>query len=305
MKKQSVTFASGNGQDSICGYWYEPEGPVRAVLQISHGMCEYIERYEPFIEYMTERGVAVCGNDHLGHGKGARALGQFAEKNGRAYLVRDLYSMTERAKERWAGAPYFLLGHSMGSFVARQYTVKYGWALDGVIYMGTSGKNPLNWAGIALTNMLGVCKGKKARSRLIDKLAFGSYNKRIEKPMGEDDWLSRDVEVVRSYGKDPLCKFTFTIGAYHELFKLLRGVSGKGWAQQVPQRLPILLISGEADPVGQYGKGVRQVAGWLRQTGHEDVSLVLYPGARHEVLNETNRAEAYQDVAAWMEDRMQ
>lgn len=305
MKKQSVTFASSNGKDPICGYWYEPEGPVRAVLQISHGMCEYIERYEPFIEYMTERGVAVCGNDHLGHGKGARALGQFAEKNGRAYLVRDLYSMTERAKERWAGAPYFLLGHSMGSFVARQYTVKYGWALDGVIYMGTSGKNPLNWAGIALTNMLGVCKGKKARSRLIDKLAFGSYNKRIEKPMGEDDWLSRDVEVVRAYGKDPLCKFTFTIGAYHELFKLLRGVSGKGWAQQVPQRLPILLISGEADPVGQYGKGVRQAAEWLRQTGHEDVSLVLYPGARHEVLNETNRAEAYQDVAAWMEDRMQ
>lgn len=255
MKKQSVTFASGNGQDSICGYWYEPEGPVRAVLQISHGMCEYIERYEPFIEYMTERGVAVCGNDHLGHGKGARALGHFAEKNGRAYLVRDLYSMTERAKERWAGAPYFLLGHSMGSFVARQYTVKYGWALDGVIYMGTSGKNPLDWAGIALTNMLGVCKGKKARSRLIDKLAFGSYNKRIEKPMGEDDWLSRDVEVVRAYGKDPLCKFTFTIGAYHELFKLLRGVSGKGWAQQVPQRLPILLISGEADPVASMARG--------------------------------------------------
>ena len=111
-----IHISSGNGQDSICGYWYEPEGPVRALLQISHGMCEYIERYEPFIEYMTERGVAVCGNDHLGHGKGARALGQFAEKNGRAYLVRDLYSMTERAKERWAGAPYFLLGHSMGSF---------------------------------------------------------------------------------------------------------------------------------------------------------------------------------------------
>ena len=213
--------------------------------------------------------------------------------------------MTERTKERWAGAPYFLLGHSMGSFVARQYTAKYGWALDGAIYMGTSGKNPLDWAGIALTNMLGVCKGKKARSRLIDKLAFGSYNKRIEKPMGEDDWLSRDTEVVRAYGKDPLCKFTFTIGAYHELFKLLRGVSGKEWAQQVPQTLPILLISGEEDPVGQYGKGVRQAAEWLRQTGHEDVSLVLYPGARHEVLNETNRAQAYQDVAAWMEDRVQ
>lgn len=304
MKKQSLTFASSSGQDTICGYCYEPEGAVRAVLQISHGMCEYIERYEPFIEYMTARGFAVCGNDHLGHGKGAETLGYFAEKNGRDYLVRDLYSMTERAKARWDGVPYFLLGHSMGSFVARQYTAQYGQALDGVIYMGTSGKNPLDWAGIALAKMLGACKGKQARSRLIDRLAFGSYNKRIEKPAGEDDWLSRDAEVVRAYGQDPLCKFTFTIGAYQELFALLRGVSGKGWAEKVPRTLPILLISGEEDPVGRYGKGVRQVEKWLQQTGHQDVSLVLYPGARHEVLNETNRAQTYQDVAAWMEDRI-
>lgn len=304
MKKQSVSFVSGNGQDRIRGYYYEPEGAVRAVLQISHGMCEYIERYEPFIEYMTVQGFAVCGNDHLGHGKGARHLGYFAEKNGREYLVSDLYRMTGLAKERWAGRPYFLLGHSMGSFVARQYTARYGQGLDGVVFMGTSGKNPLDWAGIALASVLGACKGKQARSRLIDKLAFGSYNKRIEKPAGADDWLSRDADIVRAYGKDPLCKFTFTIGAYCELFKLLRGVSGQGWAEKVPRALPILLISGEEDPVGQYGKGVRQVDGWLRQTGHEDVTLVLYPGARHEVLNETNRAQAYQDIAAWLLSRI-
>ena len=184
----------------------EPEGEVRAVLQLSHGMVEFIDRYKPLAEYLAGQGIVVVGHDHLGHGGSIRTkadYGYFAEPDGNRAVLDDLHAMTLRTKERYPGVPYFLLGHSMGSFVARQYTVKYGWALDGVIYMGTSGKNPLDWAGIALTNMLGVCKGKKARSRLIDKLAFGSYNKRIEKPMGEDDWLSRDVEVVRAYGKDP------------------------------------------------------------------------------------------------------
>ena len=306
MKKgKDIRFASSNGTDTVQGYAYEPETEICAVLQISHGMCEYIERYEPFIRYMTERGFAVCGNDHLGHGQtaGIDKLGFFAEKDGRKYIVKDLYTVTQHAKKRWPGKPYFLLGHSMGSFVARQYTAEYGQALDGVIFMGTSGKNPMDWAGIMMASALAALKGKQGKSKMIDKLAFGAYNKKIDHPQCGNDWLSRDAEVVRAYENDPYCKFSFTLSAYRELFALLHGVSSEKWAEQIPQALPILVISGEADPVGQYGKGVRQVYQWLCRTGHEDVTLKLYPGARHEVLNEENRQQVYQDVLCWLNEK--
>lgn len=305
--KETIHFASSSGKDTVRGYMYAPGTAPRAVVQLSHGMCEYVERYEPFLEFLTAHGFAVCGNDHLGHGhtaKNEKELGVFPPRDGRKCLVEDLYAMTQLAKRRWPGVPYFLLGHSMGSFVARQYTAQYGADLTGAIFMGTSGKNPLDWAGVALTAALGAVKGKRARSALVDKMAFGAYNKRIEHPVRQNDWLTRDAAVVQAYENDPYCSFSFTLGAYHELFKLLKGVSGKRWAERIPRALPLLVISGEADPVGQYGKGVRQVAGWLRDTGHENVTLTLYPGARHEVLNETDRASVYADVLSWLENNL-
>lgn len=283
-------------------YLYRPPEPPRAVLQVCHGMCEYVERYEPLADWLAQRGVLMCGADHAGHGRTATRpedLGYFP--GGWQRLARDAYDLTAAVKREYPRLPFFLLGHSMGSFVARDYLRRYGRELDGAILCGTSGGNPWAGLGIALAKAIAAAKGERHRSALLNRLAFSGYNSRYGGARTAFDWLTRDRAVVDAYIADPLCNFVFTAQGFETLFRLLRSVSGAGWYRSVPEELPVLLIAGDMDPVGGYGKGVAKVGRRLKRAGVRDVSCTLYPGARHELFNETNAEAVCQDILRWLE----
>lgn len=304
-QKTTGFFLSANGIDQVAYYVYTPGEKPWAVLQLSHGMCEYIERYEqvPFLEEMTRAGVLVCGNDHLGHGKTApkqEDLGYFDQKDGWRTLPKDLHQLTAKIRSLYPGLPIFLLGHSMGSFAARAYLSQYGQELAGALLVGTSGGEPLAGVGMALAKFIGLFKGDRHRSRLINGMAFGFYNRKYEQHRSSFDWLSRDPQIVDRYVEDPYCHFLFTLNGFYNLFHLLKTVSKKGWAQSVPKDLPILLLSGDMDPVGQFGKGVEKVCRRLREAGVKQVDCKLYEGGRHEIINEINRSDVYEDILRFL-----
>ncbi len=295
-------FPSSDGKTELYARCAVPEGPIVGILQISHGMCEYIDRYEEVFSYFARRGFLVCGHDHLGHGKSAKndQLGFFAEKDGASCLVEDLHRMTLEIKSRYAPAPYFLLGHSMGSFIARAYLSKYGSELTGVILSGTGGPNPAAPMGIALANTISMVRGARHPSHTLDQMAFGSFNRRCQPRRTSKDWLSRDNAVVDRYLKDPYCMFTFSASAFRDLFTLNHQVNSRDWAQSIPQKLPIYLLSGDMDPVGDYGEGIRHVYRMLKKEGVYHITMRLYPGGRHEMFNEINRLQVFGDLYAWL-----
>ncbi len=304
VKKSDIRFESSNPGNTVAGYYYTyPEQAPRAILQISHGMCEYIGRYDDFAGYMAQNGYVVCGNDHLGHGvtsSGANGTdGFFAEKDGCGHVLRDLNRMNGLAREAYPGLPLILLGHSMGSFFARAYAVRYPDTLDALVLSGTGGPNPMAGVGVVLTKWIGKLKGAKHRSQFLNNMAFGQYLKRVENPATPYDWISRDAQIVAKYAADEKCTFIFTASAFHDLMTILRAVSSPEWASGIAKTLPVALFAGDMDPVGDYGRGVQTVYRMLQDAGVEDVSIRLYPGARHEILNETNRAEVYADILAW------
>lgn len=303
MNKQEGSFLSANGTDEITYYIY-PVEEAKAILQVSHGMCEYIGRYEPFAAFLNANGIILCGNDHLGHGERAQnknTLGYFAPENGWRYLTEDLRKTKELTEAAYPDLPYFLLGHSMGSFVARDYLTKYGTGLAGAIISGTSGGNKLSGMGIFLARRFQRTRGKMYRSKLLDKITFYGYTKKYKNVQSRYDWLSKDRAVVAAYEKSPLCNFIFTASGFQDLFTLLAHVSAKEWAHRVPKALPVCLISGAMDPVGAYGKGTIQVYERLKKAGVMDIELKLYAEGRHEMLNELNREDVYQDLLFWLE----
>ncbi|MGN0674864.1 MAG: alpha/beta fold hydrolase [Oscillospiraceae bacterium] len=305
--KYSGYFESTNGSDHIAYYVYKPVSKPRAVVQIVHGMCEYIERYEDFIGFLCSNGILVCGHDHLGHGHSVltdECLGYFAPERGWQFLAKDVVRLTRMIQEQHPALPYFILGHSMGSLVTRAVLAKYSDLYDGALLLGTLNTKIGTDAGIALTRTLCKLKGGFYRSKFVDELIFGLSNARIENPLNEYAWISRDDEVVAAYEKDPLCNFHFTVRAYSDLLFLLSYVSRKDWAEKVTRLLPIMICSGSDDPVGNYGRGPEAVFNHLNESGHEDVELKIYSGARHEVLNETNRAEVYEDLLEWLDEHI-
>lgn len=305
VKKDTIQYKSADKKTMVSGYIYtNPEVEPWCALQLSHGMCEYIGRYEDFAAFLNLHGIAVCGNDHLGHGNSVLSpdeYGFFTEKSGWKYVLADLKRMNEVAHKTFPGLPVILLGHSMGSFYARKYAATYPDTIQGLVISGTGGPNALVSIAIALSSLIAKCKGERHRSPLIKNMAFGTYLKNIENPLTEYDWISRDKQIVAEYAKDAKCTFWFTANGYHELFSILREVSSKEWANAIQKDMPVLLISGDADPVGDYGKGVRKVHEWLSEAGVKQLELKMYPGARHEVLNETNRDEVYHDVLLFLE----
>ena len=293
---------------TLHGFRCVPEGQVRAVLQLSHGMVEFIDRYKPLAEYLAGQGIVVVGHDHLGHGGSIRTkadYGYFAEPDGNRAVLDDLHAMTLRTKERYPGVPYFLLGHSMGSFYARQYLCEYGQELSGAIIMGT-GYQPKALVQLARTicRVLAVFHGWHYRSKLVARLSFLGYNKGLEGRTAHD-WLNRDPVEVDRYRADERCTFIFTLNAYYSMFSGILRLYDPALLARVPKDLPIVLFSGEMDPVGSYGKGPRQVYGWLKASGVRDLSLKLYPDARHELHNELNRDEFLEDVVAWCDRHME
>ena len=303
MKSYESSFESKHENKKIAYSVFEPDdGAARAILQISHGMCEYIGRYEHFAEFLTAHGFIVCGNDHLGHGRSAEnddMLGVMP-RNGGEILPEDVHELTLIMKQKHPDLPYFLLGHSMGSFVARIYLTKYGTELDGAIIMGTGGPESPAAAGKLFAKLVGAFKGSAYRSKLIDKVAFGSYNSRFGKDCSPKAWLTRDDDIVARYCADKFCTYLFTVDAFYSLFDMLGSVSRKDWASKLPKNLPILVTSGEQDPVGNYGKGVRTVFERIKAAGVVDVTLKMYPDDRHEILNELDRDNVYADILNWL-----
>lgn len=307
MRKEEFYFDSRDGRNRIHAVRYLPDdGAVRGVLQIVHGMAEYVERYEEFAEFLTERGFAVTGNDHLGHGKSVaegQPLGYFCEQDPATVVVRDVHRLKKLTQALYPDAPYVILGHSMGSFILRNYLCRYGSGISGAIIMGT-GMQPAGLLKVskALAAVLKVFCGSRHVSGFIDRCAFGSYNSRIENPRTSKDWLSKDEERVDRYVADPLCGFTFTVNGFATLFELIARSQAKENLEKVPAELPIFMVSGTDDPVGGYGEGVRRAYGFLQEAGVKDIRLKLYEGDRHELLNETDRSAVMQDICEWVKD---
>lgn len=284
-----------------------PEGEVRAIVQLSHGMVEFIDRYKPLAEYLAARGILVTGNDHLGHGGSIRTradYGYFAEPDGNRAVLDDLHAMTVLTKQLYPGVPYFLLGHSMGSFYARQYLCEWGSELDGAIILGT-GFQPKALVAFARTvcRVLAVFFGWQHRSRLVAELSFLGYNKGLE-GRTTHDWLNRDQAEVDKYLAEERCTFTFTLNAYYSMFSGILRLHDPAFLARMPKDLPLLFLAGTADPVGDRGKGVLRAIQSLKAAGVQNIRCKLYPGARHELLVETNRQEVFADIAAWLNDQL-
>ena len=306
-KMVDFTLPSTAPGRTLHAFYCEPDGPVRAVVQLSHGMVEFIDRYKPLAESLAAQGIAVIGNDHLGHGGSIRTkadYGYFAQPDGNRAVLDDLHRMTRLAKQRWPGVPYFLLGHSMGSFYARQYLCEWGGELDGAIILGT-GFQPKALVRLAK----GICRvqaalfGWQHRSKLVERLSFAGYNNGLE-GRTTHDWLNRDAAEVDKYLADERCTFTFTVNAYYSMFSGILRLHDPAFVAQVPKDLPLLFLAGDADPVGERGKGVERAVQSLRDAGVQNIEVKFYPGARHELLVETNRREVFADIADWIEKQL-
>ena len=304
MKTETFHFPSATGVCEIRAAAFRPDdGAFDAVLVIHHGMAEHQKRYEPFIRFLCENGIAVYMHDMANHGasnEDIRQTGWFGEKNGWLGLIADFREMVLRARKENPDKKLIVMGHSMGSFICRLYTSRHpDDGFDGAIYMGTGGPNPAAAAGKTLAAAIGAVAGKKHKSKLLARIAFGTYGKRFE-GRTEYDWLTREESIVDRYVADPYCGYLFTVQGMYDLIEANAASNAEAWYKTVPAELPILLISGEEDPVGDYGSGVRTVAQKLRETGHTRVTEQIYPGCRHEVLNETNRDQVMADVLAWI-----
>ena len=301
-------FPSKDGNTEIHTIEWKPEGKVRAVLQICHGMVEYIKRYDEFAQFLCEKGFYVVGNDHLGHGKSVQSkseYGFFDKKYGNACVVGDIHTLRQRTMKKYPDVPYFMLGHSMGSSLLRQYIEMYGNGLSGVVLTGTvtdRRKSSLLFIK-RLCRLTAAVRGWHYRSRMVDELVTGSFNRKFRPAATRADWLTSDKEHLEAYIADPLCSFIFTVNAYYSMMAGMLGMQKKENISMIPKGLPVLFASGAEDPVGNFGKGVRKVCETYKSAGMQDVSLRLYEGDRHEILNETDRYQVYQDLYEWFEEK--
>nr|WP_294492674.1 alpha/beta hydrolase [uncultured Mediterraneibacter sp.] len=300
-------FPSKDGNTEIHTVEWKPEGEVKAVLQISHGMVEHIVRYDEFASFLCERGYYVVGNDHLGHGKSVQAkseYGFFNEKYGNVCVLGDMHTLRQRTMKKYPDVPYFMLGHSMGSSLLRQYIQMYGNGLSGVVLMGAVAdhKKAALLFGKRLCRLMAAFRGWHYRSKMVDNLAIGGYNKKFKTGNSKADWITSDCDRLEMYSSDPLCSFRFTVNAYYNIFLGMLNMQRKESVYMIPKVLPVLFVSGAEDPVGEFGKGVRKIYEKYRAAGIQDVTLRLYTGDRHEILNETDRDQVQKDLFEWFEE---
>lgn len=297
------TFQSVSGHELEKAYW-PVTGKPKAIIQLVHGMAEHIRRYEETAMALNEAGYAVVGHTHLGHGPNAKIPGFFGEKNGWDTLIQDVHSVRMLTQRDLPDVPYFLLGHSMGSFVVRCYCLKYEKGLSGVILSGTGHfeKTILNMGTLLSNVQIFFGLGKKP-SKLLQGVSSSGNNKAYADVQTPFDWLSRDRAVVQKYIDDPLCGFPFTPYGYRDMFTGLMRLYPEKLGGMLPD-IPVYLFSGDKDPVGANGAGVEKVAQEIRNAGVKNVQVKLYPEGRHEMFNELNREEVWADLITWMESQL-
>lgn len=309
--RDEFEIGSSDGVTSVLGnLWTPPRGQApRAVVQLVHGMAEHIVRYDAFARELASIGCVVAGHDHVGHGRSVRdranpssSWGVLEPGAGADHLVEDVERVRRWLDAEYAGLPHAMFGHSMGSFVLRVFLGRYGRGLRGAVVCGTGWQpRPALAFGRVVTRALGLMRGWDHRSRLVDGLAAGAYARAFASEEQDDlAWLTRDPVARAAYRDDPACGFMFSVSAYHELFRLVGMAQDRSLAARVPHDLPVLLLSGDRDPVGGRGTAVPKVAALMRTCGLRDVEERLYPGARHELVNETNRGEVVSDIVRWL-----
>lgn len=309
--KTEKTFASADGKTTIHAQCWAPDtGVPVAVLQISHGMVEYVDRYDAFARYMAEQGFLVVGHDHLGHGGSVTSKdswGYFTEGDGSHILVEDLHTLRTLVQQEYPGLPYLMLGHSMGSFILRRYLMEHGDGLTAAVISGT-GYKPELLADVflAVCRVIAALRGWGCHSRLAKELFFsGAFHKfDMDGSRPEDSWLTNDAEIVRRYYAEPRCTFPFTVSGFYTITRLVKADQNPANIGKTPKELPLLFVSGDQDPVGDFGAGVRKVCELYRKAGQQKVKMLLYPGARHEVLNEVKRNEFWKDILDWCREQL-
>ena len=299
-------FPSTDGKSQIhVNKWEPTEGPKKAVVQIAHGVAEYGKRYEDFAMFLAKHGYVVVANDHLGHGQSLvdnSPMVYFGEKDSWWYPVDDVEKLRNMTHQAYPDLPYYLFGHSMGSFISRSHLIRYKGNLDGCIICGTGFLNGFMVKGGKIIANREIKKyGRKGYSNLADKLAFGGYNKAFKPNRTEFDWLSVNEENVDAYIEDPLCGGRTTLGLFRDLLEGISYVNNKTNIRSMNKEQPILFISGDKDPVGEMGKGVRKAYNEFKAAGIKDVDIKLYEGLRHEILNEKEHQMIYDDVLAWLD----
>jgi len=291
-----------DGKNLYIYCWDKVEKP-KGMLQIFHGMAEHAGRYKEFAEYLNDHGFIVYASDHRGHGKTAGnvdKLGYIGE-DGFNIIAEDKHLIFDQMKQEHPELPMFLFGHSFGSFLAQEYIIRYGSELNGVVLSGSAAqKGPQVYGGRLVSSFERFIFGEKKQSNLMDKLSFGSYNKRFQDDGHQFSWLSSDLNEVKKYEEDSFCGSVFTTGFFYYFMKGLRNLYKKERLSLIPTKLPIYIVSGKEDPVGGYGKLVKQLFKVYKKNGIRDVQIKLYPGCRHEILNEINKNEVYVDILNWL-----
>lgn len=280
----------------------------RAVIQIVHGMSEHIDRYDDLARFFVDAGYVVCAEDHIGHGGSVsdpQEYGHMPVHGGKDILLGDVHTLYRIVHGLFPDTPYVLYGHSMGSFISRAYIARYGDELSACVLSGT-GSIPLALSklGGLLARAFAAVKGETYRSSIIDGMGAGAYGKQIKDARTDFDWLSNDEAVVDKYIEDERCGFMFTVGGYSTLLDLTGEMAAPAQVARVPKELPILLVAGDGDPVGNMGEGVKTAARLLRQAGVKRVDEIIYPGMRHEIHNERGHEQVYEDVVRWLDDKL-
>lgn len=296
-------FLSSDGKHQVFYREYTPDGEAKGIFQLVHGICEHIGRYDSFARFFCENGYIVVGHDHLGHGRTAAdgSLGQSAEAGGWEAMVEDIHTLHKLVRQKHPGLPCYLFGYSMGSFLVRTYIIRFRGSLDGAILCGTAHQNThILSTGEDMARLICRSQGKQYVSQLLYRLILGRNNKSFPGARTDHDWLNRDMDVLDAYLNDPFCGFIPSAGLLRDMLAGMIFMEKPRNIERMTKELPVYLVSGDKDPVGENGKGVMRAYKAFLRAGMKDVTMKLYPGARHELWNEENRDEVRHDILCWM-----
>lgn len=309
--RRNLSYPSSDGKTTIHAVCWEPTGKPIAVLQLVHGMVEYIERYDEFAGFMVSHGFIVVGHDHLGHGDSVTSpdrRGYIADSNHpENFMVKDIHRLRIGVQKKYPDIPYFIFGHSMGSYILRKYLTVYGDGLSGAVICGTgSVADSSTKLGLTICETLAKKHGWHYRSSFVQKMTYTAPYRKYDL-YGNDQknsWLTKDTEIVKDYYSSEKCTFVFTLNGYKALLNTVYYDNQPENIEQIPKDLPILLVSGEDDPVGDLGKGVKKVYNQFVQAGIRDVFCRLFENDRHEILNETDRCDVYAYINEWLKEHI-